>query len=128
MFTELSAFPRTISYPQMNSSIYFTSKDRKPTTARNFSENFASDYSKSCLLLQQQNANVNLGKNNRVLDERTRQKTLSCIAGSQTKRDSREFDKATESSLFRDDSDCVTEKKAVMVGCKQDDTEESTYG
>jgi len=132
--TELPAFPRTRSYPQMGSSnsIHFTSKDRKSGTPHKILEkDFTSRISNSdnSLLLKYQNTNVNLGRNDRVLDKESKQEAFTDVNKLQnTKYNSQKSNEMTELQAQRDNSDHITKKKVATIGCEEHDAEESIYG
>ncbi|KAL6435469.1 hypothetical protein ACFW04_005444 [Cataglyphis niger] len=108
-FIELSTFPCTRSHPQSNSLnlLCFMSKDQKPGMPR------------------KQNAEVNLKKNQRGLVKKTEQKAFS---GLQTKCNTQEINKVTESQLQQNNLDYITEKKMITLECRENDSEESMHG
>ncbi|XP_012227693.1 uncharacterized protein [Linepithema humile] len=132
---ELPAFPRTRSYPQMDSSnsIHFTSKDRKSGMSHKIlGKDFTSRVSSSddnSLLFKYQNTDVNLGKNERAQDKETKQGAFTCVSKLRnTKYTSQKSNEPIELQAQRDDSDYITEKKVATVKCEEHDTEESIYG
>lgn len=136
MYTELPAFPRTRSYPQMNSwnSTHFTSKDRKSGAPHKvLGKDFTSRTSSgdNSLLSKYQSADVNLGKNKRAPAKETKRRgaAFACASRLQnTKYGSRKSNEASELQVQRDDSDHITEKKVATVEREERDTEESIYG
>ncbi|XP_050449061.1 uncharacterized protein LOC126850269 isoform X2 [Cataglyphis hispanica] len=131
-FIELSTFPCTRSHPQSNSLnlLCFMSKDQKPGMPRKVSEqNFISSISNSnsnsCLFLNQQNAEINLKKNQRGSVKKTEQKAFN---GLQIKCNTQEINKVTESQLLQNNLDYITEKKVITLECRENDSEESMHG
>lgn len=115
----MSAFPRTRSYPRSSSLnlVCCTSKGQKPGMPRKVSEkNFTSSVSNS--------NNVNQRESNK----KTKQKEFTCVSGLQTKCNSQELNKATESQLQQNNLDYMTKKKIVTLECEKNNPEESTHG
>lgn len=131
MCTELPAFPRTRSYPQVASSnsIYFISEDRKSGTSRKILGNdFTSKVSSSdnsLLLKYHQDTDVNVGTNEGALDKEAKQGAFTGASKLQNTKYTSQ--KSTELQTQRDDSDYIAEKK-VTIECEEHDTEESIYG
>lgn len=130
--TELSTFPRTRSHPQSSSLnlVCFTSKDQKPGMPRkvseqNFTSSISNNNSNCCLFLNQQNTDINLRKNQRELDKKTKQKAFS---GLQSKCNTQEINKVTESQLQQNNLDYIMEKKVITLECKENNSEESMHG
>lgn len=106
------------------------SKDQKPRMLRkvseqNFTSSISNSNSNSCLFLNQQNAENNLKKNQRGSDKKAEQKAFS---GLQTKCNTQEINKVTESQLQQNNLDYITEKKVVTLECRENDSEESMHG
>lgn len=133
MHIELSAFPRIKLHPQVSSlnMVYFTSKELKSgTPSKILEQDFISNVSNSdsCLLLKQQNTDINVEKNQKEF-RRIKQKTIIYDTGSiQKKCNSQEFNKVTEPQLQQNNLDYSTEKKAIILECKKKNMEESGQG
>ncbi|XP_072755428.1 uncharacterized protein [Anoplolepis gracilipes] len=134
IFIKLSAFPRTRSHPQSSclNLICFTSKDQKPGIPRkvskqNFTSSVSNDNSNSCLFLNQQNTNINLKKNQKESDEKTKQKAFTFVSGLQTKCNIQKLSKATKPQLQQNNLD-IMEKKVITLECKENNPEESMHG
>ncbi|RLU23141.1 hypothetical protein DMN91_005419 [Ooceraea biroi] len=120
---ELSAFPRTKSYPQMGAlnSVCFTSKERKSETPHKVLKKDSTSQISNIsngdngLLSKRQNININLEEIQRVSDEKMKRKAFNYVTGLQMKNDPQEFSKATE--LQKNNLEPSTIER------KQDDTE-----
>ncbi|XP_071555640.1 uncharacterized protein [Temnothorax nylanderi] len=135
IFIELSAFPRIRSHSQVGSlnMVHFTSKELKSGTPskvleQDFISNVSNSDSNSCLLLKQQNTNINTEKNQKKSAGRTRQKVNTHDNGLQKKCNSQEFNKVTELQLQQNNLDHDTEKKATTFECKEKNMQESGHG
>lgn len=134
MHIELSAFPRIKSHPQVDSlNLVFTSKNQKSGTpqkvsGQDFTTSVSNSDSNSCLLLKQQNTNLNVEKNQRKTVGMTKQKAITYVNGLQKQCRSQEFNKVTELQSQQNNLDYDMEKKASTFECKEKNTEESRYG
>ncbi|XP_029669537.1 uncharacterized protein LOC115239252 [Formica exsecta] len=75
--------------------------------------------------LNLQNTDINLRKNQRELDKKTKQKAFS---GLQSKCNTQEINKVTESQLQQNNLDYIMEKKVITLECKENNSEESMHG
>ncbi|XP_011872469.1 PREDICTED: uncharacterized protein LOC105564597 [Vollenhovia emeryi] len=135
IFVELSGFPRIKSHPQINSlnMVYFTPKELKSGTPpkvleQDFTSNVSSSDSNNCLLLKQQNIDINVEKNKKKSTRRTKQQAITYDNGLQTKHNSQEFNKVTELQLRQNNLDYDTKKEETAFECKEKNTEELHYG
>lgn len=135
MHTELSAFPRIRPHPQVDflNVVSFTSKDLKSGTqssvlGQDFTSNVSNSDSNSCLLLKQQNIDINIEKNQKESVERPKRKANIYDKGLQKKyRDSQEFNKIIELQLQQNNLDDM-EKKVATFECKEKNIKESRHG
>ncbi|KYQ52219.1 hypothetical protein ALC60_08834 [Trachymyrmex zeteki] len=123
-----STFPRIISHPQsFLNLVCFTSKDPKSGTPPKVLEDFTSNSDTNrCLLLNKQNTNINIEKNQKESVERTKQKA-TYVNELQKKHNSQEFNKIIKLQLQQNNLDYDMEKKAATFECKNN-TEKSRHG
>jgi len=131
MHTE-STFPRIISHPQgFLNLVCFTSNDPKSETSSKVLEDFTSNISNSdtnsCLLLNKQNTNINIEKNQKESIERRKQKAITYVNELQKKHNSQEFNKIIKLQLQQNNLNYDMEKKGTTFECK-DNTEKSRHG
>ncbi|GAB1865543.1 hypothetical protein CAJAP_06622 [Camponotus japonicus] len=134
-FIEMSAFPRIISHPQSSSLnfVCFTSKGQKSgmplkVSKQDFTSNVLNSDSNSCLFLSHQNTNINLRKDQKESDEKTKQKAFTFVSGLQTKYNSQELNKATKPQSQQNNLDNVMEKKLITLEYKENNPKESMHG
>jgi len=118
-YTELSAFPRIRSHPQAGflNLVCFTSKDLKSGTppkvlGQDLISNVSNSDSNSCLLLKQQNTDINIERNQKKSVEKTKQKAII-------------YDNVTELQLQQNNLNI--EKEAATFEYKEKNIKESRY-
>ncbi|XP_018356060.1 PREDICTED: uncharacterized protein LOC108756618 [Trachymyrmex septentrionalis] len=127
-----SIFPRIISHPQsFLNLVCYTSNDPKsgtpPKVLEDFTSNVSNSDTNSCLLLNKQNTNINIEKNQKESIERRKQKAITYVNELQKKHNSQEFNKIIKLQLQQNNLDYDMEKKATTFECK-DNTEKSRHG
>lgn len=128
----MSAFPRIRSHSQMGSlnTVHFTSEKLKSRTPskQDFTTNVSNSESKSCLLLKQQNTNINIKKNQKESVGRIKEKVITYDNRLQKKCNSQKFNEVTGLQLQQNNLNYDTEKKTIKFEYKQKATEESGHG
>lgn len=95
---------------------------------QDFTSNVLNSDSNSCLFLSHQNTNINLRKNQKESDEKTKQKAFTFVSGLQTKYNSQELNKATKPQSQQNNLDNVMEKKLITLEYKENNPKESMHG
>jgi len=129
--TELSAFPRIRPHPQASflNLVCFTSKDLKSGTpskvlGQDLTSNVSNSDSNSCLLLKQQNTDINVERNQKESVEKTKRKAI--IYDNELKKKSfQEFNKITELQLQQNNLNM--EKEVATFEYKEKSIEESRH-
>ncbi|EFN71187.1 hypothetical protein EAG_12784 [Camponotus floridanus] len=95
---------------------------------QDFTSNVLNSDNNSCLFLSHQNTNINLRKNQKESDEKTKQKAFTFVRGLQTKYNSQELNKATKPQSQQNNLDNIMEKKLIALEYKENNSKESMHG